>query len=296
MTDDMIFPAEYKRVGAIRTDRTLSEAHSELLRRNASQTAESEIYFLSEYLLLFASDGCAVYGVASEGAGLFRKVTSLTQIASGEEVMQYDKLVNMHNRTELVKIAHECCTDKVNTVIFKSVDQHLTFVHTPDPNDLIEIDVIDVIPPEPGWLTYMVGELSGCLLGELGVVFTHNILDLRQFESEDAVFPCFTSGLSGRYLDSEEITEPATLIGCDISKMIIDQRFPDLKYEFINICSRTSDLYQITKPFIARCCQSERAGLVEIDGIDGVVVHWAASGYEVADALRNLVQKIRQRP
>jgi len=293
MDDDMIFPAEYKCVGAIRTDETLSDANNELLRRKTSRAAESEIYFLSEYLLIFAADGCAVYGVASEGDGLFRTVTSLTRIASGVEVVQYGKLVNMHNRTELVKTAHGCCTDAVNTVIFKSVDQHLTFVHRPDPGDLLEIDVLDVIPPVPGWLTYMVGQLDSCLLGELGVVFTENILDLRQFESEDAVFPCFTSGLCGRYLDSEEITAPATLIGCDISKMILEERFPGLDYKFTNICSRTSDLYQITKPFIARCCQSEHSGLIEIDGIDGVVVHWAASGYEVADALRDLVRKIR---
>ena len=292
----MIFPPEYKAVGVIRTGRTLSVAHGELLRRKTSQTRESEVYFLSQYLIVFASDGCAVYAVTSEGEGLFRRVTSLTYISSGDEVVQHGEPVNMHNRTLLVKTAHEYCTDTVNTVVFRSVDQHLTFVHRPNPGDLIEIDVIDVIPPVPGWLVYMVGHLSDCLLGELGVTFTHNILDLRQFEGDDAVFPCFTSGLSGRYLDSEEITEPATLIGCDISKMIIDQRFPDLDYKFINICSQTSGLYKITKPFIARCCQSERAGLVNVGGIDGVVVHWAASGYEVADALRNLVQRVRSRP
>ena len=292
----MIFPPEYKAIGVIRTGRTLSVAHGELLRRKTSQTRESEVYFLSQYLIVFASDGCAVYAVTSEGEGLFRRVTSLTYISSGDEVVQHGEPVNMHNRTLLVKTAHEYCTDTVNTVVFRSVDQHLTFVHRPNPGDLIEIDVIDVIPPVPGWLVYMVGHLSDCLLGELGVTFTHNILDLRQFEGDDAVFPCFTSGLSGRYLDSEEITEPATLIGCDISKMIIDQRFPDLDYKFINICSQTSGLYKITKPFIARCCQSERAGLVNVGGIDGVVVHWAASGYEVADALRNLVQRVRSRP
>ncbi|HIE31338.1 MAG TPA: hypothetical protein EYP67_03015 [Methanosarcinales archaeon] len=289
----MIFPAEYKSVGVIRTDRTLPVAHGELLRRKTSQTRESEVYFLSQYLIVFASDGCAVYAVTSDGDGLFRRVTSLTEVASADEVVEHDEAVNMHNRTLLVKTAHEYCTDIVNTVIFRSVDQHLTFVHRPDPGDLIEIDVIDVIPPVPGWLTYMVGQLGDCLLGELGVTFTHNILDLRQFEGEDAVFPCFTSGLSGRYLDSEEITEPATLIGCDISRMIMDQQFPHLKYKFINICSQTGGAYRITKPFITRCCQSERSGLVNVCGIDGVVVHWAASGYEVADALRSLVQRIR---
>ena len=292
----MIFPPEYKAVGVIRTSKTLSGAHDELLRRKTLRNMESEMYFLSEYLIIFASDGCAIYTVTSKGKGLFWSVTSLTQVASGDEVVQHAELVNMHNRTRLVKIAREYETDTVNTVIFKSVDQHLTFVHNPDLGDLLEIDVIDVVPPVPGWLVYMVGELSDCLLGELGVVFTHNILDLRQFEGADAVFPCFTSGLSGRYLDSEEITEPATLIGCDISKMILDQRFPKIRYKFINICSQTSGLYPITKPFIARCCQSERAGLVEIDGIDGVVVHWAASGYEVADALRSLVRKVRSQP
>jgi len=290
----MIFPDEYKSVGAVRTDETLSEAHRELLRRSTLATAESDIYFLSQYLLLFASDGCAVYSVTTDGEGLFRRVTSLTRIAAGSEVVAYDTLVNLHNRTGLVRLAREFCTDVVNTVIFKSVDHHLTFVHKPDMGTMIEIDVLDLVPPDPGWLVYMIGQLEGCLLGELGVVFTHNILDLRQFESDSAVFPCFTSGLRGRYLDSEEITEPATLFGCDISKMIIEERFSDLNYEFHNICSVTSHAYSITKPFIARCCQSERAGLIRKNGIDGVVVHWAASGYEIADALRSLVNKIRK--
>lgn len=291
ISSNMIFPPEYKSVGVIRTDKTLSEAHDELLRR---QTTNNEIYFLSKYLIVFASGGYAIYTVTSKGDGLFRKVSSLTRIASDEEIMQYDKPINIHNRTMLIKTAHECRTDKVNTVIFKSVDHHLTFVHDPDPKGIIEIDVLDVIPPEPGWLVYMIRQLSDSLLGELGVTFTHNILDLRHFESEDAVFPCFISGLRGRYLDSDEITEPATLIGCDISKSIIDQRFPDIKYKFINICPLTSHAYTITKPFIARCCQSDRSGLANIGGIDGVIVHWGASGFEIADALRNLVDKMRQ--
>jgi hypothetical protein len=70
-------------------------------------------------------------------------------------------------------------------------------------------------------------------------------------------------------------------------------RFPELEYSFVNICPFKSEIVVPSKPFITRCCRSEKSGLVKISGFDGAVVHWGASEYQVAEAIRNLVNRLR---
>jgi hypothetical protein len=56
------------------------------------------------------------------------------------------------------------------------------------------------------------------------------------------------------------------------------------------MCPLKAELYMPTKPFITRCCQSKKSGMVNLNGIDGVVVHWGASEYDIVDAIRMLVR------
>ena len=273
----MIFPVDYKIVGVTRTG---------IIERRGCP-----IYFSTEYLIADLPSGYSIYKVKSEGDGLLRRLVSLELIAKGNQIKKFNEKLDAHDRTRLIESAIPLCRKSVNTVIFEGMDRHVTFVHKPSLHEVMEIEIIDIMPPDPPWLASAIDRLvlSG-ILGELNIRFTKKLIDLRQFEGEKMVFPCYASELKGKYLDTDiDIEDNSELVGCDISKQIFELRFPGLTYKHINMCPLKAELYMPTKPFITRCCQSKRSGMVNINGIDGAVVHWGASEYDIVDAIRMLV-------
>jgi hypothetical protein len=277
----LIFPADYKSVGMTRTDPTVRIG--------------GPIYFTTEYLIADLPIGYQIYTVKSEGEGLLRKLVSLVLIAKGKEIIKFDEKIDSHDRTRLIESAIPLCNGTANTVIFEGMDRHTTFIQHPSLHEVMEIEIIDISPPEPPWLAFAIQRLTRSgILGELNVRFTTKLIDLRQFEGEKMVFPCHASELKGKYLDTDtDIEDNSTLVGCDISKQIFELRFPDLTYKHINMCPLKTELYLPTKPFITRCCQSKKSGMVNLNGIDGAVVHWGASEYDIVDAIRMLVKVLK---
>ncbi|MEZ5334879.1 MAG: hypothetical protein R2741_06420 [Methanolobus sp.] len=214
---NMIFPDEYKYVG-----------HS----RELPEDDDRRIYFLTKYLIVENCDGTySLYDVKHQGEDLLREVELLEKLASGEEVVHYDKELNIKDRALLIEIADGICRGKVNTVIFTGIDKHLTFVHKPDTSAIIDIEIVDVVPPEPSWLSSVVYRLekSG-IFGDLTIKFSENLTDLRQFEGENTIFPCSSSGLEGKCLDCDVIEEDGKLLdGCEISKSPIESRVPGIE-------------------------------------------------------------------
>jgi hypothetical protein len=285
----MIFPDEYKNVGV--TKALCAD----------SKDKEEPIYFLTDYLIVEKQNpqngslDYAVYRVEKNGDGLLRKVEKLGLIASEKEVIKYDRELNIKDRTLLIETAAKLCTGKVNTIIFTGMDKHVTFVHKPDLSSILEIEILDVAPPEPSWLVMVIRRLeTSGIFGDLQIRFVENVIDLRRFESKNTVFPCSSSGLEGKCLDSDVLTENGhLLIGCEISKTLFEMRFPKLEYSFINICPLNSEIVVPSKPFITRCCRSEKSGPVDLIGFEGAVVHWGASEYQIAEAVRKLVHRLR---
>ncbi len=279
----MIFPDEYKRVG-----------HS----RELHDGEDKRIYFLTKYMIVEHCDdekSYTLYEVNHHGDNLLRDVESLKELASGEEIIRYDKELNIKDRTLLIETASNICKGNINTVIFTGIDKHLTFVHKPDLSAILDIEIVDVVPPEPSWLSSVVRrvEKSG-IFGDLTIKFSENLTDLRRFEGENTVFPCSSSGLKGKCLDCDVIEEDgALLVGCEISKTLFESRFPEREYSFVNICPFKSDVFKPSKPFITRCCRSEKSGIVTINGIRGAMVHWGSSEFDVAKAIWDLVEDMR---
>ncbi len=279
----MIFPAEYKCVGVIRID--------------PKARIGGPIYFSTEYLIvdLPSPSGFLIYRVKSEGEGLLKKLISLELLAQENQIKKFQEKLDAHDRTRLIESAISLCKGTVNTIIFEGMDRHITFVKDPSLHEVMEIEIIDICPPEPPWLASAIERLvkSG-ILGELNIKFITKLIDLRQFEGQKMVFPCYASELKGKYLDTDtDIEDNSELVGCDISTQIFELRFPHLTYKHINMCPLKAELYMPTRPFITRCCQSKRSGMVNINGIDGAVVHWGASEYEIVDAIRMLVKVLK---
>ncbi len=275
----MIFPDEYKLVGIKDQD-----------RRGES------VYFATEYLI--SREGPVLYHVKSRGTGFMREVAELESLASGQEIIFYPDIVDTRNRAHLIELAHELCRSaKANTVIFRGLDEHITFVKDPDPTSVLSIEILDVSPPNPPWLVHVLASLETCgILGDLTVRFVPRILDLHQFDCERVYFPCRASGL-GRSLDTDRIVhEYPRIVGCVVSREIFLANNPGKGFEFMNICPLDSSepVFKPKGPFITRCCRSEKRGLTEKNGQSGMVVHWGDGPARIAEAVRCLVQDLRK--
>ena len=254
------------------------------------------VYFSTEYLI--SRDGPRLYRVESRGSGFLREVAALHLLASGEKIAFYPEIVDTRNRTLLIDLAGEICrSGKANTVVFQGPDEHITFVKDPDPAAILEIEVLDVSPPDPPWLVHSLQRLEACgMLGDLAVRFLPRILDLRQFSTEGAYYPCRASGLSPT-LDADPVAHPRPLIvGCEVSREIFLSKYPDREYDFINICPLhcQEEILRPARPFLTRCCRSERRGRTTKNGQPGMAVHWGDGPDKIAEAVRCLVEDLRR--
>lgn len=288
MTDSMIFPIHCKHVGVVEGP--------------FSESFEGPIYFLTEYVISLDGDRCAIFRVEHEGSGLIRNVRKIVQVSSEEETLFYEREVDLSDRTELIEIASRLCEPLISTVVFRGVDRHITFVHRSDLSEIALVEVLDVTPPEPGWLWYNIERMvSSGILGELQLKFTPKIADLREYEDrgDTTIFPCSVSGLKGYFMDSvtRETVDNAdkiTLVGCEITKKTFQERFPHIgsdQYGHIDTCP----LKRVPEhPFIARCCMKENSGPTEINGMPGFIVHWGASPLEILEGVKHLATMIHE--
>lgn len=275
----MIFPEDYKQVG-IKDEERRGE----------------RIYFATQFLI--SREGPRLFRVRSRGEGFMRETEELELIAEGSEICFYPGRLDTRNRALLIELADEIChKEGTNTVVFQGPDEHITFVKDPDRREILILEVLDVSPPDPPWLIYVLHRLEDCgVLGDLTVRFQPRILDLRCFDGDRVYYPCRASGL-GRSLDSDRIVHDLpVIVGCEVSREIFLANNPGKAYEFVNICPVQSreGAFVPTRPFITRCCKSERRGLTQKSGHLGVVVHWGDGPWKVAEAVRCLVQELRR--
>ena len=293
----MIFPKEYKTIGWTEKGKTSSEE-------------QKRIYFLSEYILEKTAEGYNLYKTEHEGTGFIRKTKDSQLIAGADETVVFKEQLNIKNRTLLIQTAantleienekrKKTSESPATTIIFTGIDRHLTFVKDPALSEIAEIEVIDVIPPKPPWLADCIKRLDAAnIFGDLQIRFTEKIADLSVYQSDKTIYPCHSSGLRGKFLDSDRIDEKEDgwrLVGCDTSKKIAEALYPDLKYEFIEMCPMRSELTKPGKPFIMRCCKSENSGsIVKINGQKGIIVHWGTGEWQIAECVRKLALELQK--
>ena len=278
----MIFPDHCKEVAVRECDDETSPP-----------TAGEHIYFSSRYVLLFWQGKVEVYELELEGNGLIRTISKANRIAGFAETLVYRRKIDIFNRSRLISLATRLCKPPIKAVVYQGFDLHWTFVYDPDPTSVTEIEVFDVSPPDPPYLITLIKKLdSAGIFGDLSVRFTPVIQDLRRARTA-TIYPCSASGIGPNCLNNRDIHvgEHAVLLGCDISKQVLEARVHGLEFEHVNICPTKT--IRPRKPFIAKCCKSARVGPTELFGQKGYVVHWGANPYEVASAIRDLANAIR---
>ncbi len=282
----MIFPSHCRLIGVV----------DEYAR--TGYRPDDKIYFSSQYLLVFkAPDKCEAYEVTSSGEGFMRQENSVRRISGTGDTLVYGGPMDITNRAHMIKKAAELCDDKVSTVVFRGVDRHYNFVHQPDLSALTKVDVFDVAPPWPPWLAHNIKRQDEAgMYGELMFDFTYHTTDLKNFEDpkRTTIFPCRASGLDGLFLDSLDVEPPANvrLVGCNTSRQVFETLYPGKTFEHVNVCPLST--VKPGRPFILRCCQSEKLGLKEIGGVTGVAVHWGANPREIYEAVRLLASALKR--
>jgi hypothetical protein len=276
----MIFPEHCKYVAVRDCDDQISRP-----------LAGEAIYSSSRYIILFWQGQAAIYEVNSNGEGPIQSISDVNKIAGFAATSVYSERVDIFNRSRLIKKAKHLCKPPIKAVVFQGFDLHWTFVFEPDLNSVIEIEVFDVTPPNPPYLVALVKKLEDAgIFGDLSVQFTPVVQDLRRFDA-GTIFPCSASGIGSSHLNRPgvHIEEGSVLVGCDISRQVLEARFPGSNFEHINICPTKT--IRPHKPFIAKCCRSARVGPIELFGIQGNIVHWGANPYEVVAAIRDLATR-----
>ncbi|RLG22818.1 hypothetical protein DRN72_00765 [Methanosarcinales archaeon] len=267
----MIFPEDPKYVGVC----------------DKNENRSGMVYNLTKYLVDLATN--TIYEVSTEGSGIMRNIVGLKIIAVADEIFEYEEPVDIHNRSELIELSSMLCGGDITTVLFRGLDEHITFVHKPDTSVLTEIEIWDVVPPYPSILVHMIGKLKEAgAFNEFFVRFLPRLVNIGEIEGKNLVFPCSCSGLPSPHLDRDSIKGEVKIIGCEISREVVKAMYPDVKYELVSICPHNSDYISPTRPFIARCCRKEMCGPTEVNGVPGYIVHWGARQNELIQAVHTL--------
>ncbi len=251
-----------------------------------------QIYFSSRYLVVFQQGGAAVYKIKSEGRGLLRTITSVSEIAGFDKTIVHKRKVDIFNRGKLIQKAHRLCKGSVKAVVFQGFDLHWTFIYEPDLSSVIKIEVFDVVPPEPAYLIGLIEMLENAgVFGDLCISFKPIVHDLRSMRNA-TIYPCSASGLGSNHLNERDVNveRENVLLGCDISREVLEERFEGVQFDHVDMCPTKS--VQPHAPFIIKCCKSARVGPTELCGQKGSVVHWGAAPHEVAAAVRALVKSL----
>ncbi len=260
-----------------------------LTRENIDRAIEGKRAYTrcDHYVLRNCEDLAVVRVVKEEGKELFRpivehEVVSLPQTT----VFIQDDSVDVINAPSMARIAQR---HPGMTVVVQGLFNHISFI---EPTEVLELMVVDVVPPSPSKLSVLVERALVSGLIDLPVVPSYHEIDLnekvQEVTTEGVLFPCQASGLVATgmvyYLDQMPMMSgDVTLIGCDLSARIYRSLYPR-DVERIEMCPQELAPRDGRKCLV-KCCKV-RDGFQIKDGM--AIVPWGATVLEVAGAINAL--------
>ena len=246
-------------------------------------------YTRTEFMILRHGDDTATVRVIKQrGKDLFRPITGLEIISlPADTVYIHDEDVDVLNMSQLARLVRK---NDGRTVVVSGMFSHVSFLKA---DALLDLRVLDVVPPSPSKLSVLVERALASGLVERPIVPHFVDIDLnekdRLVRTPGVIFPCRASGLESSkehvyYLDeTPEIGVECTLIGCDLSRRIY-QHIYRRPVESIDICPQNL-APKDDVPTIVKCCKVK-----EGCSVDGNVasVPWGASMMDVVKALQAL--------
>lgn len=254
----------------------------------ARHTVGKKAYTRTEFIILKHHDQQAVVRIFKEGGvDLFRPISAHKIISlPNSTIFLKDETVDVLNRPRMAGIAFRY---PGKTVIVQGLFNHVSFVQA---SKTLELHILDVVPPLPTKLSYLVAKALDAGLVDLPIVVREDTIDLndleRRVQTPIVVFPCRASGLASErtvfFLDeTPKIEGKATLVGCELSLRIFQSIYRK-RPDFISMCPREL-APRDGKKRIVKCCRVKEG--CELEG-DLAIVPWGATVMDVAQAMRAL--------
>ena len=265
------------------TEKSITEAMSDWIA-----------YRRAEHVVLKNSDKYAIVKLCKESDdSLFEKVTSFEIISLPDETVFVERPdTDVLNLTAMARIQLEF---PEKAVVVRGLFSHVSFVKNLVP---LFMNVVDIIPPNPSKLRYLVDLALSTGYITKPIVPVYNEIDISRCASEAGtpavMFPCAVSGAesdkSVYYLDQvPDISgKNLTLIGCRLSKRIFEEHY-DSDVPFINICPRDAISDRKTKTLV-KCCRIKEGH--EISG-NVASLPWGVTVPEIVDAINDLFRDVR---
>lgn len=240
------------------------------------------------YILRNGRDLTVVRVTKQNGVELFRPIVEHEVIALPEDIVFIEgSTVDVLNAPAMAMLSKE---HPGKTVVVQGMFNHISFVQ---PDNIMELEVLDVVPPSPSKLSVLVEKALGSGMVDLPVVPTYREIDLntlaRDVLTEGVLFPCQASGLTSDrpkyFLDQVPVIDKeVTLVGCDLSARIYRSLYhKDIGR--IEMCPQALAPKDGRKRLV-KCCKVREG--YQIKG-DLAVVPWGATVQEVADAIKALL-------
>jgi hypothetical protein len=239
------------------------------------------------YVLRNGADLAIVRVTKEEGKELFRNIVAHEVLAlPADIVFVRDASIDVLNAPAMAQISVQ---HPGMTVVVEGLFNHISFVQ---PGGVLELQVLDVVPPSPSKLSVLVERALTSGMVDLPIVPSYQEMDLNRLAegvtTEGVLFPCQASGLrSDRamyFLDQlPTIDREVTLVGCDLSGRIYDSLY---RGQVLRIDMCPQELApRDGKKRLVKCCKVRNG--FQIKG-DLAIVPWGATVQEVADAIKAL--------
>jgi hypothetical protein len=244
-------------------------------------------YTRTDFMILKHGDEVAVIKVHKEnGKDLFRPISSYEIVSLPEDTLYVrDESIDVLNPSQMARVAR---ANPRMTVVVSGIFNHVSFLKE---ENILDLFVVDVVPPSPSKLSVLVERAFSTGLIDLPIVPHFQEIDLNELKKRvdtgAVMFPCRASGLDSErkvyFLDeTPSVEEEVTLIGCDLSRRIFNSVYrKDVRS--LDMCPR--NLAGAEGKTLVKCC-SVKEGFV-IDG-DLASVPWGATVLDVVGAINSL--------
>lgn len=244
-------------------------------------------YTRTDFMILKHEDEVAVIKVTKEGGkDLFRPISGYQTVSLPDDTVYVrDEQIDVLNASHMARVARH---HPGKTVVVSGMFNHVSFLQE---ENLLDLFVVDVVPPSPSKLSVLVERAFSTGLVDLPIVPHFLDIDLNELEKRvttgSVMFPCRASGLESArkvyFLDETPVLdEDVTLIGCDLSRRIFNSVYRK-EPRSLDMCPR--NLAGTEGKTLVKCC-SVKEGFI----IDGNVasVPWGATVLDVVGAINSL--------
>ncbi|MEI6796316.1 MAG: hypothetical protein WCK39_05575 [Methanomassiliicoccales archaeon] len=243
-------------------------------------------YTRTEFMVLKHGSEVAVIHVTKvSGKELFRAIAEVQILALPEEsVYLRDESIDVLNRPAMANLARRYG----RTVVVSGMFNHISF-H--DCVGLLDLDILDVVPPSPSKLAVLAERAFAAGLVELPIVLRARDIDLNELSKDiggKVMFPCRASGLERTegavYLDeTPDQIGKVTLVGCDLSRRIFHSIY-GRETPSVDMCPHNL-VGKPSVPTLIKCCKVKEG--YQLEG-NLSMVPWGATVKEVAAAINAL--------